>query len=42
MVQEMAKDETWQPDEAMQTFQWEFHEGGEYLKALKKQLTAPV
>ena len=37
----MAEDETWQPDEAMQTFWWEFHKGRDYLKSLKKQLTAP-
>ena len=41
MVQEIAEDETWQLDKAMQTFQQEFHKGQEYLKALKKQLTAP-
>ena len=41
MVQEMAKDETWQPDKIVQTFWREYCEGREYLKTLRELLSAP-
>ena len=40
MVQEMAEDETWQPDKIVRTFWREYRKGQEYLKTLRELLSA--